>query len=423
MIIGILFLSFSQAVPHVESSENFQVYWNVPTFMCHQYGMFFEEVSQAFGILQNAEDRFRGDRIAILYDPGIFPALIKEANGKLMRRNGGVPQEGNLTWHLQLFMKHLSEQIPDEDFQGLGVIDFESWRPIFRQNWASLAPYRDLSIDIERNRHPLWDKKSLEKEAARRFEKAGRLFMEETLRVAKNFRPKATWGYYAYPYCFNLTPYEPGTRCDPQALKENDKMSWLFDHQQALYSSLYLRSTLKTSEKVGLISGRVKEALRVSRRSKSKPIVIPYFWYKYQDKRDVFLDMENIDNGLREIENLGANGVIIWGSSNDLNNRTKCQDFRDYLNNVLGPIAKRLKDTKSRNLFKNLGNAEISSEEEVYLQGNESDENDLSSNERDETILGNDVAGTISQHGRVAGRLFKDEDVSREEIESSTRSS
>jgi hypothetical protein len=39
---------------------------------------------------------------------------------------------------------------------GLGVIDFEAWRPIWRQNWASLLPYRDLSRKLEKQRHPVW---------------------------------------------------------------------------------------------------------------------------------------------------------------------------------------------------------------------------------------------------------------------------
>lgn len=49
--------------------------------MCHKYGMFFEDV-QGFGIKQNRKDQFRGDELAILYDPGVFPALLKDDNGK-----------------------------------------------------------------------------------------------------------------------------------------------------------------------------------------------------------------------------------------------------------------------------------------------------------------------------------------------------
>lgn len=57
--------------------ENFTVYWNVPTFMCHKHGINFQEHTERFGILANHGDQFRGDYINILYDPGFFPAMLK----------------------------------------------------------------------------------------------------------------------------------------------------------------------------------------------------------------------------------------------------------------------------------------------------------------------------------------------------------
>lgn len=141
----------------------------------------------------------------------------------MVPRNGGVPQEGNLTKHLEIFRKHLTEQIPDESFDGVGVIDFESWRPIFRQNWASLQPYKDFSVELARKQHPFWSSRAVEQEARRSFEKYGKLFMEETLRAAKEIRPSASWGYYAYPYCYNLTPNQPSSQCDRTTVLENDK--------------------------------------------------------------------------------------------------------------------------------------------------------------------------------------------------------
>lgn len=124
-----------------------------------------------------------------------------------------------------MFSKHLNEKIKDRSFNGLGVIDFESWRPIFRQNWASLAPYRDFSVSIERQKHPWWNKGEIQRTAVANFEKYGRLFMEETLKLAKYLRPHATWGYYAFPYCFNLTPKQPTYECDPAVREENNRFS------------------------------------------------------------------------------------------------------------------------------------------------------------------------------------------------------
>ncbi|XP_046624557.1 hyaluronidase B-like isoform X1 [Neodiprion virginianus] len=324
------------------SESDFYIYWNVPTFMCHRHGMFFEEVPE-FGIRQNKKDHFRGDQIAILYDPGAFPALLKDENGRTVRRNGGVPQEGNVTFHLELFRKHVDQQIEDVGFSGLAVIDFESWRPIFRQNWASLAPYRDLSTEIERARHPFWDKNRVVSEATRRFEKSGRLFMEDTLRLARTLRPKASWSYYAYPYCFNLTPNVPTVGCDPKVYQENNRLSWMFNLQNVLLPSVYLQASLRHKERMELITGRVTEAIRISNRSKqnAKKPVIAYFWYKYQDSRNEFLTNDDVHDGFKTIKSLGGDGIVIWGSSGDLDTRLKCQAFKDYLNETLGPIARK----------------------------------------------------------------------------------
>lgn len=107
--------------------------------------------------------------ISIMYDPGKFPALLAEnekakfsRKAKLYRRNGGVPQEGNLDDHLKQYVIHVNELIPNGDFDGLAVIDFESWRPIFRQNFGALQPYKDVSFEIERSRHPLWPQAKVE---------------------------------------------------------------------------------------------------------------------------------------------------------------------------------------------------------------------------------------------------------------------
>lgn len=49
--------------------------------MCNQYDVIFENLKD-FGIRQNTMDKFRGEEIAILYDPGMFPALLTDKTGK-----------------------------------------------------------------------------------------------------------------------------------------------------------------------------------------------------------------------------------------------------------------------------------------------------------------------------------------------------
>lgn len=83
--------------------------------------------------------------------------------------------------------------------------------------------HKNFSIDLVRNEHPFWNQKMIELEASKRFEKSARLFMEETLKLAKKTRKQADWGYYGYPYCFNMSPNNPVPDCDATAMRENDK--------------------------------------------------------------------------------------------------------------------------------------------------------------------------------------------------------
>lgn len=101
---------------------------------------------------------------------------------------------------------------------GIAIIDFESWRPVFRQNFGTLQPYKDLSMKLIHEQHRLWPRKRIEQEASRLFEKYARIFMEKTINIAKELRPYAKWGYYGLPLCFNR-----GTeKCAANVVEENN---------------------------------------------------------------------------------------------------------------------------------------------------------------------------------------------------------
>ena len=211
-----------------------------------------------------------------------------------------MPQEGNLDKHLYEYNKTVSEIIPDINFNGLAIIDFESWRPIFRQNFGSLQPYKDLSISIERKLHPTWTKQRLENEASTRFEISGRTFVEQTILFSKKLRPKAKWGYYAFPYCFNVN----GDSCSNQVQGENNRyilvlevfvlmctkicyktlhrMKWMFNASDIILPSVYMQESTKTGIRQSIVQGRVKEALRMSKLVNNRSVYV-YIRYVYTD--------------------------------------------------------------------------------------------------------------------------------------------
>ncbi|XP_063370624.1 hyaluronidase-2-like [Cydia amplana] len=329
----------------VREVRPFQVYWNVPTFQCKSKKILFENLFEKYGIIQNQNDNFQGEQVTILYDPGLFPAILQEeSSGKLRTRNGGVPQEGDLDEHLTAFRFVLDQAIPDPDFRGIAIIDFESWRPVFRQNaWGVLTPYRNLSLQIERQRHPWWTKTMLESEAKRRFERAGREFMQATVALARLLRPQAKWGYYGFPYCFNMAGSKPVETCPTIVQQENDQISWLWTESTALYPSVYSSKNLSSAQLAGLIRGRVAESARVGR---GVPI-LPYFWFKYRDAG--FMSEVDLKTALKAMYKSHTSGFIVWGSSNDVNSVTKCEKLKTYLDYILGPeIAKYTKQTYKR---------------------------------------------------------------------------
>ncbi|XP_066995025.2 hyaluronidase B [Anabrus simplex] len=326
-----------------QTRDSFRVFWNVPSFACHKYGINID-VSSTWGIIQNSGDVFRGERLTILYDPGDFPALIKDSSGKFQPRNGGVPQEGNLTHHLQVLSNYVDRVVTDKNFSGLGVIDMESWRPIFRQLFGSFLPYKDYSYNIERKRHPWWIRTQIEEVAASRFESAAHEFMKDSLELIRQMRPHGQWGYYAFPYCFNtVLDY-----CKKDVQAENNRIQWLFDESNVLYPSIYLAEKQPQSTRVNFMRGRVAEARRVAKRTGrlQGPQIYAYVRFVYHDTLK-YLSHEDIFNSINIPKQLQLNGVMIWGSSNDLNTKEKCQNLQKYVDTVLGPVVRNVTGTNN----------------------------------------------------------------------------
>jgi hyaluronoglucosaminidase len=96
--------------------QTFEVFWNVPSSICKQFGIDFE--LSAYNITQNINDEFFGEQIGILYDPvGLFPVYTSQ-QGTFVPRNGGIPQLGNMSLHLDELKKLVDLRFPDPQFAG-----------------------------------------------------------------------------------------------------------------------------------------------------------------------------------------------------------------------------------------------------------------------------------------------------------------
>lgn len=134
--------------------------------------------------------------------------------------------------------------------------------------------------------------------------------------------------------------------------------------------SVYLRQQIKEVDRAGFVKGRVSEALRIAEKSARKQRVLPYTWFKYQDHRDNFVSKVSFSFGRsfpdeallklypyrklriysvqKDTEStintiaVGADGLIIWGSSEDTDTEQKCKDLQRHVSEILGPAIKRL---------------------------------------------------------------------------------
>lgn len=178
---------------------------------------------------------YRGDQVSILYDPGWFPAILTHASSnELILRNGGVPQEGDLKAHLQKFQQDVDENIPDSENSGLAIIDFEYWRPVYRQNFGKLQPYKDLSIKLVKDANPTFSETEVKNEASRLFTEYAKIFMTETIELGKKLRPNAKWGYYGLPHCFNVKK-NVTEDCEKSVQDENDKYGLDYQEVNSLF--------------------------------------------------------------------------------------------------------------------------------------------------------------------------------------------
>lgn len=203
--------------------------WNSPTSRCFGDTL---DLSQ-FAIVQNKDDAISGGNITLFSHLGQFPEW-NMVNGSASI-NGGIPQMGNLSLHLSKVQEDIESLIPDADFEGLAVIDFQAWRPLFQHNFDELEIYQNRSMEVVKQNHLDWNSTQVEAQAAKEFNAAAREFLEGTLQLAHKLRPKGLWGYMGYPYCNGYAGYY----CDSISTQENDVIDWLWNASSALYPSLF----------------------------------------------------------------------------------------------------------------------------------------------------------------------------------------
>ncbi|XP_066110625.1 hyaluronidase PH-20 [Saccopteryx bilineata] len=310
--------------------------WNVPSDLC--FLRFNVSLDLRFFSLKGSPIKSAiGQSITLFYVDrlGLYPHI--DSHGT--EENGGLPQVASLQKHLEQAEKDIVHYIPT-DKEGLAVIDWEEWRPLWERNWRPKDIYRNRSIALVQSQNPQLSTAMATKEAKQQFETAGRMFMEETLKLGKSIRPKHVWGYYLFPDCYNHRYFAQvynGT-CFEIEQKRNNQLNWLWKESTALFPSIYLPSQLKSSPRARLfVRNRVHEAIRVSKvRDVTNPL--PIFIYTrpvFTNNPSQFLSEIDLVHTIGETISLGASGMLIWGSLNVSQNVDSCMTMQNYLQRTL----------------------------------------------------------------------------------------
>ncbi len=91
-------------------------------------------------------------------------------------------------------------------------------------------------------------------------------------------------------------------------------------------------------------------------------------------KSTKFFDSQNdLVNSLIIPRKEGAAGVIIWGSSNDVNTEQKCAALDDYVRNILGPSVRHVLQSTKEELYTLFGNNNVEKPGTVDVEGNNVD--------------------------------------------------
>ncbi|XP_076978508.1 hyaluronidase PH-20-like isoform X2 [Tamandua tetradactyla] len=271
-------LAMDLRAPPLIPNVPFLLAWNAPTEICSQRFNVLLDLS-LFNFIGSPRKGFPKQDVAIFYADrlGYYPH-IHEVTGKL--ENGAIPQLGSLDSHLHKAANDIDQTVPTDQL-GLAVIDWENWRPLWERNWKPKDIYKNMSIDLALRENPLLNQAEATKIAKKEFEKAGRRYMYDTLKLGKSMRPNYLWGFYLFPDCYNHHYAKPGYDgiCPDIEKKRNDELDWLWKESTALFPSIYLNRQLQSTPQAVLFARyRVEEAIRISKVPNPKS-PLPIFVY------------------------------------------------------------------------------------------------------------------------------------------------
>ncbi|MBL8745145.1 MAG: hypothetical protein JNK58_02185 [Phycisphaerae bacterium] len=240
---------------------------------------------------------------------GKYPRIRTDpATGRVWVDNEGIPQKTNWAAHIAKVRADVIRALPDPEWDGMGILDFESWHP----NWELFSNERmkAMSRDWVRARFPTLTAAQVEQRAHEEFEAAAMDFMVGTIRECKALRPRATWGYYGFPYFY------------PQSQQEDFRP--LFAEMDAFFPDVYAvdysipvgQAASPGQRVITNYSNGVASKIELAKTwSMGKP-VYAVIWMRYSENNPIytgqFVNELDLISMFRYSARAGAQGFVFW---------------------------------------------------------------------------------------------------------------
>jgi len=316
----------------------FSAVWNCPYLGSQVVGK--------YGLSVNPSGQNNGSVVALFYGPKTWPSLNAVMNPAIspcwtgkkpctwnlteiwsntsVAANGGVPQAGDIELHKAGVAAMVEASIPDPEFEGYGIFDWEAWRAMFGENDDGLSSAVYYSELLVQRQHPDWTNTSqIAQEAERQYNAGAKLFFTETLRTAKKLRPKGKFGFYEYP----MAPLP--------------ELTWLWQEVGVMAGSQYLRSNASTASSVNssIVAVNLAEAAALAAgKTFVRPDILTYIWLWPSAK---IVSDEQLTASIRVPAAMGADGILLWGSSGDDHVSNYTGIITSFLQSTVGPLIEK----------------------------------------------------------------------------------
>ncbi len=261
--------------------------------------------------------------------------------------------------HLDKLVLDLEKQIPDPNFSGIAILDYEAFRAVWDRVWnhpsdegpdAVDEDFRDDWTDHIRATYSGFDSMSETEQGQllrETWEAAVKDLFLNSINKAREVRPHARWGFYGYPYRFfthrreapdGVISYGDGTHHGSDL---NDRLQWMWDAVDIIAPSVYPSRivedplatdcdlTASVEDDLLYIENLIRESQRVGN---GKP-VMPFVSYKYYYRKgcNYFQDLNdaNLWSQIMGPARLGADGVFLWGHVKNQHHRDHLQQYLD----------------------------------------------------------------------------------------------